>query len=341
MKRFLAAVTALILLLTSSNAMALESTYDEISPKYDYVYGYAGEYAIVYIAPDSFNDYYKTVDIVFYYYHIKSDTVPFYFVKDDIVIPIERAIENGIYKEVLLEASVILKEAEVNRLEPFVSGNVSMSLIKPSPQETPDAPPPVEEPTWNETEPATIPHPNIPVPATDSSTNKGDDSKDGKKQNTSTRSASPKLNIKTATLKCGKRFKLSVKNKNGKSVKFSSSSKKIAVVNKKGIVTTLRRGRAKITAKIGNKKLTCVVKVVTSPSLSKSKVTVKKGASVVLKINGKADNVKNKYKNCKYAKVISKNSASTIKIKGIKKGSGVIKIIVNKMTLRLKVKVKK
>ncbi len=78
-----------------------------------------------------------------------------------------------------------------------------------------------------------------------------------------------KLNKTKVTLKVGESFKLVVKN-NKKSVKWKSSSKKVAAVNKKGKVKAKRLGKAKIYAKVGSKKLTCRVKVegrITSPDI--------------------------------------------------------------------------
>lgn len=148
-----------------------------------------------------------------------------------------------------------------------------------------------------------------------------------------------KLNFTTATLKCGKRVNLNVKNKNGRKVTFTSDNNKIAKVNKKGIISTLKKGRAKITAKVGKKKLYCIVKVVTSPKLSDSKVKVKKGKTAVVKIIGRASNVKNKYKSTEYALIISKAKADKITVRGLKKGSTVLKIKVNGVILKLNVKV--
>lgn len=153
-------------------------------------------------------------------------------------------------------------------------------------------------------------------------------------------SAIPSLNIRTATLKCGKRFDINVRNKGKKKVKFSSSAKKIAAVNKNGVVTTLRKGRAKIIVKVGKRKLRCIVKVTSNPKLAPNSVTVKKGKTVSVKIIGKAKGVNNKYKNTEYANIVSKKTANTITVKGRKRGKTTVKVVVNKLALKLKVKVK-
>jgi hypothetical protein len=71
-----------------------------------------------------------------------------------------------------------------------------------------------------------------------------------------------------------------------------------------------------------------------------SKITIKKGKTASLRLTGKVDNIPNKYTSTKYAKITSKKNASTIKIRGIKKGSSTLKIKVNGVyTIKLRVKV--
>ncbi len=71
----------------------------------------------------------------------------------------------------------------------------------------------------------------------------------------------PKLNRKKATLRVGKTIRLRVKNAGKKKVKWSSSKKKIATVNKKGIVRAQNPGKTVIKAKVGGKVLKCRVTV--------------------------------------------------------------------------------
>ena len=66
---------------------------------------------------------------------------------------------------------------------------------------------------------------------------------------------------------------------------------------------------------------------------------MKKGKTKSVTITGKASTVNNVYTNTKIAKIISKSSASTIKVKGLKKGSTTLKLRVNGVVLKLKVKV--
>lgn len=89
------------------------------------------------------------------------------------------------------------------------------------------------------------------------------------------------------------------------------------------------------------KKLTCKVTVTTTPKLSKTTVNVKKGNIAVVKISGKVSTINNKYTNTSVAKITSKTNDVTLKIKGLKKGTTIIKIKVNGVkTLNLKVNVK-
>jgi hypothetical protein len=67
---------------------------------------------------------------------------------------------------------------------------------------------------------------------------------------------------------------------------------------------------------------------------------VKKGGVKTIKISGKANSVNNKYKNTKYAKIITGKTAKTLKIRGLKRGKTVLKITVNGVKLKLNVKVK-
>ena len=72
--------------------------------------------------------------------------------------------------------------------------------------------------------------------------------------------SSVRLNKTKLTLKKGKKYQLKLKNYK-KTVKWSSSNKKVATVTKKGKVTAKKAGKATITAKAGRKKYTCRVTV--------------------------------------------------------------------------------
>lgn len=69
-----------------------------------------------------------------------------------------------------------------------------------------------------------------------------------------------KLNRNRIVLCVGNSFRLKVSGTKSK-VAWSSSNKRIAKVNRKGLVTALKAGEARITAKVGKKKYTCKVVV--------------------------------------------------------------------------------
>ena len=70
----------------------------------------------------------------------------------------------------------------------------------------------------------------------------------------------PKLNKTSVKIKVGKTVKLKLKN-NKKKVKWSSANKKIATVNKTGLVKAKKKGKTRIIAKIRKKKYVCKVTV--------------------------------------------------------------------------------
>lgn len=150
----------------------------------------------------------------------------------------------------------------------------------------------------------------------------------------------PKLTKKSVSLKAGKTSEISVKGIANAKATFKSTNSRIAKVNKNGKVTALKKGKVKIKITVGDNKLTYSVKVTSSPKLSCKEVTVKKGETKSVKIIGKAKNVNNKYTNTSTAKVISKKSSSSIRVKGIGKGTSTLKIKVNGVTLKLIVNVK-
>ena len=77
----------------------------------------------------------------------------------------------------------------------------------------------------------------------------------------------PSISKTKINLENGNTYTLKVKNTK-RSVKWSTSNKKIATVNSKGKVTAKKAGTVTITAKVGNKKLKCKVTVV-SPDYKK------------------------------------------------------------------------
>lgn len=78
------------------------------------------------------------------------------------------------------------------------------------------------------------------------------------------KAAELKLNSTQKTLIIGSTHKLRVRNNDAdKAVTWKSSNPKIASVSKAGLVTAKKAGTATITAKVGKKKLTCKVTVIT------------------------------------------------------------------------------
>lgn len=72
------------------------------------------------------------------------------------------------------------------------------------------------------------------------------------------------LSFKKATVNKGETVQLSLsiaKADSKKTIKWSSSKKKVASVNKAGLVTGKKAGKAKITAKVGKKKYKCTITV--------------------------------------------------------------------------------
>lgn len=85
--------------------------------------------------------------------------------------------------------------------------------------------------------------------------------------------AAPRLNYKKVTLVQGKKKRLKVRNlSRRRKVKWYSTKKSVATVNRKGVVKAKRKGKAYIVAKVGKKKYRCKVIV-------KKKVTKKKKKS--------------------------------------------------------------
>lgn len=91
--------------------------------------------------------------------------------------------------------------------------------------------------------------------------------------------AAPRLNYKKVTLVQGKKKRLKVRNlSRRRKVKWYSTKKSVATVNKKGVVKAKKKGKTYIVAKVGKKKYRCKVIV-------KKKVRRKKKSSKKVKIN--------------------------------------------------------
>lgn len=127
-----------------------------------------------------------------------------------------------------------------------------------------------------------------------------------------------KLSTTSKTMIKGTTYTLKVKNTK-KKVIWSSNNKKIATVSSKGKVTAKGKGTTTIKAKVSGKTYSCKIKVET-PSISKTKVTVTKGKTYTLKVNGTKQKVIWSSSNKKVASVSSKG-----KVTAVKKGTATIK----------------
>lgn len=89
--------------------------------------------------------------------------------------------------------------------------------------------------------------------------------------------AAGKLSVSKCTIALGDSLDLNVIGAKEKSGKYTSSKKKVAAVNKKGVVKAKKAGNAKITWKKSGKKYVCKVKVVKAPTVSASKIQLEAG----------------------------------------------------------------
>ena len=82
--------------------------------------------------------------------------------------------------------------------------------------------------------------------------------------------AAPRLNYRKVTLVQGKKKRLKVRNlSRRRKVKWYSTRKSVATVNRKGVVKAKKKGKAYIVAKVGKKKYRC--KVIVKKKISKKK----------------------------------------------------------------------
>ena len=149
------------------------------------------------------------------------------------------------------------------------------------------------------------------------------------------------LNLKTASVKCGKIITLRVSNSGNAKPRFFSGNSAVAKVSASGKVSALKKGFAKITVTVGKKTLVFTIKVTSSPKLSKTELTLKKGGcGGYIDIIGKARTVKNNYASTSTAVISAKRTASRLKIIGRKKGKTTLRVRVNGVLLKLRVTVK-
>ena len=124
----------------------------------------------------------------------------------------------------------------------------------------------------------------------------------------------PKISLTKKTINAGEKFTLKL-NGTTKSVKWTTSNKKIATVSQNGVVKGIAKGTANILATVGGKKYVCKVTVET-PKISLTKKTIDAGEKFTLKLNGTTKSVKWTTSNKKVA-TVSQNGV----VKGIAKGT--------------------
>lgn len=144
-----------------------------------------------------------------------------------------------------------------------------------------------------------------------------------------------KISPANKSLKAGKNFQIKISNAGDQKISYKSDKPKIAKVGSKGKVTALKKGKAKITVTVGNKKFVCNVTVTSNPKLNKTSLTLKKKETFTLKITGKVGKAKF-VSNKKKIATVNNNG----KIVAKKNGNAVITVIANGVQLKCKVKVK-
>ena len=98
--------------------------------------------------------------------------------------------------------------------------------------------------------------------------------------------AAPRLNYKKVTLVQGKKKKLKVRNlRRGRKIKWYSTKKSVATVNRKGVVKAKKKGKTYIVAKVGKKKCRCKIIVKKKVTKKKKKTNKTKKSNKKAKIN--------------------------------------------------------
>lgn len=118
-------------------------------------------------------------------------------------------------------------------------------------------------------------------------------------------------------------------------VKWSSSNKKVATVNGKGVVKGRKSGTCKVVARFDGKKYACKVTVV-NPRLNKKKITVYNSRSFRLKVTGGKGRIRWKSGNKKVVTVSKKGTVTALK-----GGTCTITAVRNGIALKCKVTVPK
>lgn len=123
--------------------------------------------------------------------------------------------------------------------------------------------------------------------------------------------AKAKLSKKKITIKTGDKYKLKVKNAQGK-VTWSSSKKSVASVSKKGVVKGKKKGTAVITAKVKGKKLKCKV-VVKKAKTTLTKTVTSNDIDVTIRTSG-VTSLSYQINNHSSKKLSSKSPSYSVKV---------------------------
>jgi len=158
-----------------------------------------------------------------------------------------------------------------------------------------------------------------------------------------TAQAAAKLSKTKATIYNGKTLQLKVTGTT-KSVRWSSSNKKVAKVSQKGLVTALKVGSATITATVGGKKLTCKVTVKSPLSADALNLNLDVGATkyvtLTYKLNGRLSLKKydSSVLNCTLGRV-GPAGKCTLTIKTLRPGTQTLVVKNSKTSDTVKIKV--
>lgn len=148
--------------------------------------------------------------------------------------------------------------------------------------------------------------------------------------------AASRLSVSSATISNGDTLDINVKGEAETKGTYLSSDSRIAKISKKGVVTAKKTGNATITWKKGKKKLSCKIKVVKAPTLSRTKITVAKGKKEKVSVKKQGN------KSLKVTWTSGNKKVAVVRggtITGISKGSTTVtaKIKGNKKTWKKKV----
>lgn len=146
------------------------------------------------------------------------------------------------------------------------------------------------------------------------------------------RVVAPFLSCRTKSLYLGRQYTLEVNGGSGK-ITWKTSNKKVASVNKNGLITARKPGKATVTATRNGVSMQCKVTVL-KPAFKKTSVNLQVGGKTRLRINGGTEKAKWKSSN---PAVVTVNSNGTLR--GKKIGKATVTATLNGYKLSCKVNV--